>query len=106
NATRGGVVENIFMRNCNVGVVKDSVLQIDFLYEEGAKGDYKPVAKNVAMENVNVEHTPRVLNVRGFPGAEISNVRISNSTFKEVKQPDVVQDADVKLVNCSVEKGK
>lgn len=60
-------MENIFMRNCNVGIVKDSVLQIDFLYEEGIKGDYKPVAKNVAMDNITVAHTPRVLNVRGFP---------------------------------------
>jgi polygalacturonase len=106
NATRGGVVENIFMRNCNVGVVKDSVLQIDFLYEEGAKGDYKPVAKNVAMDNITVAHTPRVLNVRGFPGAEISNVRIYNSTFKDVQKPDVVQDADVKLVDCKLEPAK
>ena len=31
NAMRGGVLENIFMRNVNVGLVKDSVLQIDFL---------------------------------------------------------------------------
>ncbi len=106
NATRGGVVENIFMRNCNVGIVKDSVLQIDFLYEEGIKGDYKPVAKNVAMDNITVAHTPRVLNVRGFPAAEISNVRIYNSTFKDVQKPDVVQDADVKLVDCKLEPAK
>ena len=106
NATRGGVVQNIFMRNCNVGVVKDSVLQIDFLYEEGAKGDYKPVAKNVVMDNITVAHTPRVLNVRGFPAAEISNVRIYRSTFKDVQKPDVVQDADVKLVDCTVEPAK
>jgi hypothetical protein len=91
------------MRNVNVGLVKDSVLQIDFLYEEGAKGDFNPVAHNVVMENVTVAHTPRVLNVRGFPAANISGVRIYNSTFKEVKNPDVVLNADVKLVNCSLE---
>jgi len=103
NAVRGGVIQNIFMRNVNVGQVADSVLQIDFLYEEGTNGIYRPVARNVAMENITVAHTPRVLNVRGFPGAEISNVRIYNSTFKAVAKPDVVQDADVKLVNCSLE---
>jgi polygalacturonase len=103
NAVRGGVLQNIFMRNVNVGQVSDSVLQIDFLYEEGTNGLYKPVARNVAMENVTVAQTPRVLNVRGFPGAEISAVRIYNSTFKQVAKPDIVQDADVKLVNCSLE---
>jgi polygalacturonase len=106
NAVRGGVIQNIFMRDVNVGLVKDSVLQIDFLYEEGAKGDFKPVAKNVVMENITVAHTPRVLNVRGFPAAEISGVRIYNSTFKEIQKPDVVVDADVKLVNCSLEPAK
>jgi polygalacturonase len=103
NAVRGGVLQNIFMRNVNVRQVSDSVLQIDFLYEEGAKGDFKPVAHNVVMENVTVDHTPRVLNVRGFPAAEISDVRIYNSTFKQIEKPDVVNDADVKLVNCSLE---
>ena len=42
NAVRGGVIENVFMRNVTVGQVADAVLQIDFLYEEGAKGQYKP----------------------------------------------------------------
>jgi unsaturated rhamnogalacturonyl hydrolase len=103
---RGGVLQNIFMRNVNVGLVKDSVLQIDFLYEEGAKGNFKPVARNVVMENITVTQTPRVLNVRGFPGAEISGVRIYNSTFKQIKKPDQVVDADVKLVNCTLEPAK
>jgi polygalacturonase len=106
NAVRGGVIQNIFMRNVNVGLVADSVLQINFLYEEGTNGTCKPVARNVAMENISVAHTPRVLNVRGFPGAEISDVRIYNSTFKDVANPDVIQDADVKLVNCSLEPAK
>jgi unsaturated rhamnogalacturonyl hydrolase len=103
NATRGGVLQNIFMRNVKIGFVKDSVLQIDFLYEEGAKGEFKPVAHNVVMDNITVAQTPRVLNVRGFPGAEISGVRIYSSTFKQVQKPDNVVDADVKLVDCHVE---
>jgi polygalacturonase len=106
NAVRGGVLQNIFMRNINVGVVKDSVLQIDFLYEEGTNGIYKPAARNVVMENISVAHTPRVLNVRGFTGADISGVRIYGSTFKEIKKPDQVIDADVKLVDCSLEQAK
>jgi hypothetical protein len=90
----------------NVGLVKDSVLQIDFLYEEGANGNFQPVARNVVMENITVAETPRVLNVRGFPAASISDVRIYNSTFKQIQKPDVVVDADVKLVNCSLEPAK
>jgi unsaturated rhamnogalacturonyl hydrolase len=102
NAVRGGAIENIFMRNVTVGQVADAVLQIDFLYEEGAKGQYKPAARNVVMENITVNHTPRVFNVVGFPGAEISGVRIYDSIFRQVKRPDLVQEADVKLVGCTI----
>ena len=106
NAMRGGVLQNIFMRHVGVGLVKNSVLQIDFLYEEGAQGNFKPVARNVVMENITVAQTPRVLDVRGFPGAEISGVRIYNSTFKKIKKPDTVIDADVKLAGCALEPAK
>lgn len=106
NAMRGGVLQNIFMRNVKVGIVKDSVLQIDFLYGEGAEGNFQPVAKDVVMDNISVAHTPRVLNVRGFPAADIRDVRIYNSVFKKIHEPDHVIDADVKLVNCDLQKAK
>jgi polygalacturonase len=102
NAVRGGVIKNIFMRNIKVGQVRDAVLQIDFLYEEGADGPYKPVVQSIDMENITVDKTLRVLNVVGFPGAEISGVRIRNSTFNEVTKSNVVTEADVKLVDCEI----
>ena len=107
NAVRGGVIENVFMRNTRVGRVADAVLQIDFVYEEDSNGPHPPVARTIVMENVTVRETPRVLNVVGFPGAEISGVRIYNSTFQKVRGKDVVKDAgDVKLVDCVIEPEK
>ena len=107
NAVRGGVIENIFMRNTSVGRVADAVLQIDFVYEEGPNGPHPPVARTIVMENITVRETPRVLNVVGSPAAEIRAVRIYNSTFKQVRGKDVVKDAgDVKLVNCVIEPEK
>jgi unsaturated rhamnogalacturonyl hydrolase len=107
NAFRGGLIENIFLRNTSVGRVADAVLQIDFVYEEGPNGPYKPIARTIVMENITVRETPRVLNVVGFPGAEISGVRIYNSTFRQVQGKDVVKDAgDVELVDCVMEPQK
>lgn len=102
NAVRGGVIEDIFMRNIKVGQVRDAVLQVDFVYEEGANGPYKPIARNIVMENITANQTRRVLNVVGFRGAEIAGVRIQNSTFNEVTKSNVVTEADVKLVNCQI----
>ena len=104
NAVRGGVVENIFVRNVKVGAVADAALQIDFVYEEGAKGPHKPVVRNLVIENMHVANAKRVLDVQGFPGAEISGVRFYNSSFKGIGKSDVVKEADVRLVDCSVEK--
>jgi polygalacturonase len=106
NAMRGGVIQNVFVRNVKVGLVKDSVLQIDFLYEEGPNGDFNPAARNIQMDHITVAKTPRVLNVRGFPAATIRDVRIYDSTFKDIQKPDVVRDADVKLVDCKLEPSK
>lgn len=106
NAVRGGVVENIFVRNVKVGTVADAALQIDFVYEEGANGPHKPVVRNLIIENMTVENAKRVLDIRGFPAAEISGVRILNSTFKGITKDDGVAHADVKLENCVVERKK
>lgn len=104
NAVRGGVVENIFVRNLKVGTVADAALQIDFVYEEGAKGPHKPVVRNLVIENMTVATAKRVLDLKGFPGAEISGVRIHNSTFRGITGKDTVQEADVQLIDCVVEK--
>ncbi len=105
NAVRGGVVENIFMRNIQVGKVAREILQVDFAYEEGARGEHRPVVRNVVMENIVSEHTPRVLYVAGIPNSEISGVRVVNSTFRNVTGRDVIREAqDVKLVDCVIER--
>lgn len=93
NAVRGGVLENVFMRNVKIGRVGEAVLTIDLLYEEGAKGDFKPIVRNVHLENITSTASPRVMFIRGFPGATVENIRISNSTFDGVTATEVVQHA-------------
>ena len=105
NAMRGGILENIFMRNIKVGGVKESVLQIDLLYEEGPNGAHNPLICNVVMDNISVENAPRILNVRGYPGATIKNVRILNSSFGKITKPDVIENADVQLLGCHLGNG-
>lgn len=102
NAVRGGVVENIFVRDVKVGTVRDAALQIDFLYEEGTNGVHQPVVRNVVIERLTVDRAQRVLDIRGYRGAEIRGVRIHDSVFRGIRRDDSVTEADVKLVNCQV----
>jgi unsaturated rhamnogalacturonyl hydrolase len=90
NATRGGILENVFMRNVTIGRVSEAVVTIDLLYEEGAQGGFPPVVRNVRLDNIRSSASPRVLYVRGFEGAVIDDLRIANSTFAGVSETEVV----------------
>ena len=104
NAVRGGVLENVFMRNVTIGQVGEAVLTIDLLYEEGAKGDFTPVVRNVQLENVTSSASPRVLFIRGFKGAVIDEIHIRNSTFKGVTATEVVTHTGaVSFQNVTIE---
>ena len=67
NAVRGGILENVFARNIKVGQVGEAVMTIDLLYEEGAKGDYKPIVRNIQVDNVTATAAPRVMYVVSSP---------------------------------------
>ena len=93
NAARGGVLENIFMRNVQVGRLREAILSIDLLYEEGAKGAFPPVVRNIQLDHITSSGSPRVLLVRGFAGAVVDDIRIADSTFNNVTDADLVQNA-------------
>jgi unsaturated rhamnogalacturonyl hydrolase len=107
NAERGGILENVFMRNVKIGRVGEAVLTIDLLYEEGAKGAFKPIVRNVQLDHITSSASPRVLYVRGFEGAVVDNIRISNSTFSGVTDTDVVSHTGtITLRNVTIEPAK
>jgi unsaturated rhamnogalacturonyl hydrolase len=93
NARRGGTIENVFMRNVKVGKVLEAILTIDFLYEEGAKGAFPPVVRNVSIEHVTSTASPRVLFVTGFKGATIDDIRFAHCAFAGVEATEFIQHA-------------
>jgi unsaturated rhamnogalacturonyl hydrolase len=93
NAVRGGVLENVFMRNVRIGRVAEAVLTIDLIYEEGASGPHRPIVRNVVMENITSSNSPRVMWIRGFEGAVIDGIRIENSTFEGINEAEIIEHA-------------
>lgn len=107
NALRGGIIENVFMRNVQVGRVAEAVLTIDFLYDTGDKGPHRPVLRNVLIENVTSTSSPRVMWVVGFPGAVIEDVRFQNCTFRGIEATEVMHHAgSVSFKNVNIEPAK
>jgi len=104
NARRGGVIENVFLRNIEVGQVAEAVLTIDFLYEEGSNGPYRPLVRNVVLENITSRSNPRVMWVTGFAGAMIDGVRFVDCTFSGVQTAEVLQHAgSISFNNVTIE---
>lgn len=93
NAVRGGILENVFMRDVKIGKVVEAVVTIDLLYEEGARGPHRPVVRNVQLDRVEATAAPRVLFVRGLENSLIEDIRINDSVFNGLTQPEVVQHA-------------
>lgn len=107
NAKRGGVIENIYMRNVEIGQVAEAVLTIDFLYETGANGPHKPVVRNVNIENVRSTSSPRVMWIAGFPGAIIDDIKFVNCNFSGVEATERISNAaGISFKNVTVEPAK
>jgi len=104
NAVRGGFLENVYMRRVKIGKVAEAVLTVDLLYEEGAVGAFPPVVRNINIEHTSASGAPRVLFVRGFPGATIDGIRFSDCSFLGLTEAEVLEGAgqvsfrNVKLV--------
>ena len=91
NAMRGGVLEHIYMRDVQVGQLADAVLQVDFLYEEGANGNFPPVVRDVELLRVTSRKSNYGLYLRGYERGTIDDVRVIDCTFDGVAKPDVVE---------------
>jgi polygalacturonase len=93
NAARGGVIENVRMRRVAIGRVAEAVLTVDFQYEEGPRGAFPPAVRNISLDRITVESTPRVFFIAGFPGATIDRIRVSRSTIAGLSAPERVDHA-------------
>jgi polygalacturonase len=94
NAMRGGVIEDIYYRDITIGQISDSVLQVDFYYQEGEKGPEKPVVRNIDIRNVTSKKSKRALFVRGFPSSKLRGLHLENCTFDDVELPSVVENVE------------
>lgn len=103
NASRGGVLENIYLKNTAVGTVSRSVVEVDFNYEEGAKGGHTPVVRNYVVENLTCRTPNMAVDLQGLDNAPIYDVQLINCDFGTVKKPSIIKNVNnLKLVNIKV----
>lgn len=84
NTCRGGINQNIYMRNIQVGQCKEAVMRINLVYEpnEIAERGHIPTVRNVYMENVTCNKSKYGVLINGLEESDqIYNIHVKNCTF-------------------------
>ncbi|MCH5307227.1 MAG: glycoside hydrolase family 88 protein [Prevotella sp.] len=107
NSCRGGVIENINMRNVTVGQCKEAVLKINTDYEprEVCCRGFNPTVRNVWMENVTCQKSKYGVMVVGMPDAcQVYDVDVKNCYFSGVEQGNSMtgQYRDIRFDNLQI----
>jgi polygalacturonase len=98
---RGGVVENVNVRNVTVGKCSEAVLKIILMYEPGEECDrnFPPFVRDVTLENVTSCESQYGIYIIGLDGAvNVSDITLRNCSFNGVQEGASVTGAEgVKL---------
>ena len=90
NSCRGGIIENINMRNITVGQCGEAVLKINTDYEpkEVCCRGFYPIVRNVTMENVTCQKSKYGVMIVGYEDEKlaytINNINVRNCRFEGV----------------------
>ena len=88
NSCRGGIIENIFMRDIEVGQCREAVLRINLDYEHNeicCRGNY-PTVRNVLMENVTCKKSKYGVQIIGLDeDTYVHDITVRNCRFDGVK---------------------
>jgi len=117
---RGGVVENIFVKNINMKDIPGEAILFDMYYaavdpvplagekREAPKvellpvTDATPIFRNFYISNVVADGAEKSIFVRGLPEMNISNIFLENITIQAKKGIEIEEAKDVYLKNVKV----
>lgn len=107
NSCRGGIIENINMRNITVGQCKEAVLKINTDYEprEVCCRGFNPTVRNVWMENVTCQKSRYGVMVVGMPDAcQVYDIDVKNCQFNGVAEGNKLtgQWRDIRFDNLQI----
>ncbi len=102
NTARGGVIENIYVKDIEVGQVKEQTIIATMIYED--TGNFMPIIRNIEVRNMTVEQGGKVgVLLEGYPESPVQNVRLINVTIKGAKTPYKFNNAkDIQATNVTI----
>lgn len=88
STARDGTIENVYVRNVEVGQCREAVLKINLNYDpdEQAQRGFTPTVRNIFLDNVNCSKSEYGVWLYGLENPRnINNVHINNCTFNGVE---------------------
>lgn len=92
NPCRGGITENVFVRNVDVGKCGEAVLKINLDYDakEQCCRDYPPTVRNIWLENVTCRQSKMGVYIIGMPDKDnVYGIHVKNCHFTGIKEQTV-----------------
>lgn len=108
NTCRGGVIQNIFMRNIRVGECREAVMRTNLVYEpnEIAERGHIPTVRNVYMENVTCKKSKYGILINGLEESDnVYNINVKNCRFEGLSAEPLYKTGkchDINIENLTV----
>ena len=95
NSTRGGVVEQIHLRDIAASQACEAAVRVDLRYDEAVEqGDRWPQVRDVAIDRLDCEHSERAIWIEGLAAMPVRGLRISDSVFRRVNAPNILREVE------------
>ena len=95
NKYRGGIIENIYLRNIKVGEVREEAVRINQRYSTRVPTDIRYTTyRNIFVENMVCEKAGRAVEILGVEELPVENVKIINSQFNNIKKENVAESVN------------
>jgi polygalacturonase len=92
NSKRGGIVENIFMRNVEVNQVGEAAILVDLFYGN-EEGNNIPIVRNISIDSLRCRKCKYALLVKAYKEHPVSGLSITNSIFQNVADGVKIENA-------------
>src|SRR5690606_6746829 len=90
NSRRGGVIENVFMRNVTVGDVADAVVHVNMFYANET-GENHPVVRNIQVRNVTSKRSDYGIFIEADENHPVENIVIRDCSFDNVDKGNLLE---------------
>lgn len=86
SSSRGGITENIFLKDIKVGTYRTAAISCEMYYEQ--PGNFMPKMRNILIENMTVEEGGTYgVYINAYKESPVENLQMINCNFSKVGTP-------------------